>query len=78
MILSQEDNSSPALMSRAFSLLKILTLACKLECEDVLYIKIGIKKPSLLYPFYQEMREKAMIGKYAKGGSTAYYFKAYH
>ena len=27
MILSQEDNSSPALMSRAFSLLKIPTLA---------------------------------------------------
>nr|DAS90219.1 MAG TPA: hypothetical protein [Caudoviricetes sp.] len=27
MILSQEDNSSPALMSRAFSLLKIPTLS---------------------------------------------------
>nr|DAK49198.1 MAG TPA: hypothetical protein [Caudoviricetes sp.] len=40
MMLSQEDNSSPALMSRAFSLLKIPTLR-SLATESV---RIGITR----------------------------------
>ena len=51
MILSQEDNSSPALMSRAFSLLKNPTLSNFGESErEAIRIVKGIKKPSLLYP----------------------------
>ena len=51
MILSQEDNSSPALMSRAFSLLKIPTLAKfgDSECEE-LRIRKNHSKGCFLIP----------------------------
>ena len=51
MILSQEDNSSPALMSRAFSLLKIPTLAKfgDSECEE-LRIRKNHSKGRFLIP----------------------------
>lgn len=62
MVLSQEDNSSPALMSWAFSLLKIPTLAKfgDSECEAIRVVK-GIKWPVLLYPFYQKSEVKTNV-----------------
>ena len=73
MILSQEDNSSPALMSRAFNFYlttvsilettqKIPTLSDgNLECEELQYKKKSIKKLFFLYPFYQKRGTNSMI-----------------
>lgn len=65
MILSQEDISSPALMSWAFSLLKIPTLAKfgDSEREDVLYKETTIKKVVFLYSILSRNEVKINVGR---------------